>query len=325
MKPDIKTIHARIEATNRQPKFADPISLKILRNNPMALLRQLGGESLLQSMNGTNEEKDPIQKISEQIAKRLGEDKFIVTPQDLDWMDLEKLANVLQSKTALPELALGDWTKAINDPEKAKTFENYFQGDFQRVRSAINAFTQQHHDAETIPFQELLPNNVKALYGKYSHLRGRNCFGTALEFATPRNTLDKLINIETEEGHYRTMINSDEFARALWLGYNELTTEEILMGLNWGDVVVFYDASGPYSWQSLRHAVVHLGGDIYFHKQSKSAASPIELVQWDSLVSLWSRITPALDYKVYRRLPLGTGSGSFQKPTRAVEKLTWTR
>jgi hypothetical protein len=325
MRPDTKTLRARIEASLTQPEYADPVTLRVLKKDPLALLKQLATNDFLQNVD----EKDSVEQHTSQILtslkKRIQNDKLVIKPEDMEWLDLEKLASVLQSQTAVPELSVFEWIQAINRDSSRKALANYFQTDFERIQKVMNAYAKSNGVMGEIPFKDLLPPRAKSLYGKYSHLRGRNCFGTALEFATPRTILNKIVNTETEEGHYRAMINSDEFARALWLGYNELSASEILMGLNWGDVVVFYDASVPYSWQSLRHAVVHMGGDIYFHKQSKSAASPIELVTWNSLVTLWQRIAPTLDYRVYRKHPQNSGQSTFQKPTRAIEKLTWTR
>ncbi len=316
MRPNISTLKARIEATHKSPEYADPVALRVVRNSTELLFKQLAQERLLETS---------ALDVILSLKTRIRNGKFIVTPEDLSWIDLEKLASVLQSKTALPELVISEWNDALENPKLRANLKAHFRDDFERIRKLLNSFEEENPDTSQIPFQDLLSPRVKPLYGKYSHLRGRNCFGTALEFANPRTVINKVVNTEAEEGHFRTMINSDEFARALWLGYDELSNDDILMGLQWGDVVVFYDASTPFAWQQLRHAVVHLAGDIYFHKQSKSAASPIELVEWNSLVSLWQSIAPALDYKVYRRLPLGPGGKAFQKPTRAIEKLSWTR
>jgi hypothetical protein len=324
MRPDAKTLRARIEASLTQPEYADPVVLRVLRKDPLVLFKQLANNELLSKLDAEDGAKQES-PIFRSIQKRIQSDKLLIQPDDLDWLDLEKLANVIQTQTAVPEFSAFDWQQAISRASSAKSLAEHFQSDFERVKKVMNTHIQTHGVMSDVPFKNLLPTRAKSLYGKYSHLRGRNCFGTALEFATPRHVLNKVVNIETEEGHYRAMINSDEFARALWLGYSELSADEVLMGLNWGDVVVFYDASIPYSWQSLRHAVVHMGGDIYFHKQSKSAASPIELVTWKSLISLWQRITPTLDYKVFRKHPQNSGQSTFQKPTRAIEKLTWTR
>jgi hypothetical protein len=323
MQPDAKSLRARIEATLNFPQFADPIILRVIKKDPFSILEQLGLDSYIKGAISKPEQwVMGNERLVENLRRRLTAEKLTIGPEDLVWLDLTKLGKVLQTRTATPEVSLDAWDAATDEEEGRFALQNHLGSNFARIETQIQHYRETNRDSDAVPLVELLPPNLKTLYARYSYLRGRNCFGTALEFANPRNVLDKTINIETEKAHFRTMINSDEFMRGLWLGYYELSPQEILMGLRWGDVVAFYDGTPPFSWLTLRHAAVHLAGDIYFHKQSKSASSPIELTDWQSLINTWAGLTPNLDYKVFRRLPEGK---SFLSPTRAMEKLSWTR
>lgn len=323
MVPDKMTLQKRILASETQPEFADPITLHISQKSGLSVFKQLATKKLTDLLESESEQRLKIEALAEKIGARIKGTKLTLIPSDLAWIDLGKLGEVMKTKTSKAGFSIDQWREAIKDPNlKAGLFEH-----LQSSLNSVNVLAEKDNgsDNDIVPFSAILPNTVRRLYGKYSHLRGRNCFGTALEFSTPRTILNQTINVELEQRHHVSMINSDEFMRALWLGYYEMNSDEVLMGLKWGDVVVFLDSTPPLSWKSYRHAIVHLGGDIYFHKQSKSAASPIEIVEWKSVVDIWSRITPNLDYKVYRRLPLGAGEKAFQNPVQAIEKLSWTR
>ncbi len=323
MKPDKATLKKRILATETQPNFADPITLQIPKKNPANIFNQLGRADIIGNTENNSLPYDQNDALIKSITGRIKGKKLTLIPSDLKWLDLDKLSEIMKTRTSKAGFSLKQWRKAVANPETRSILVEHFQGDLDSFSALAEADNGSNNGI--VPFSSTLPGTVRRLYGKYSHLRGRNCFGTALEFATPRSILNQTVNVELEPNHHLAMINSDEFMRALWLGYYELSTDEILTGLKWGDVVVFLDATPPLSWKSYRHAIVHLGGDVYFHKQSKSAASPIEITEWKSVVDVWARITPNLDYKVFRRLPLGDGNKAFQNPVQAIEKLSWTR
>jgi hypothetical protein len=119
------------------------------------------------------------------------------------------------------------------------------------------------------------------------------------------------------------MINNDEFAQALWLGYRELEPVEILEGLKYGDVIAFLDRTEGDSYTGLKHAAVHVAADVYLHKPSKSASTPIEFTRWTNMVRIWGGLARELDYKVYRRLP--SGSLRQRNSQIAIEKIFWSQ
>lgn len=169
---------------------------------------------------------------------------------------------------------------------------------------------------------DLLPEHMQDLFGRFSSYRGRNCFATALQFDTPGILADRSVNLVREEEHHAAMINSDEFAHALWRAYTPLTEAQIDEGLRFGDLVVFFDEFRDPGYRSLLHTAVHVGGRYYFHKPSKSASSPVEFTRWDDMIRVWRKHAKRLGYQVYRRNP--APMGRYADPRALAEKINWT-
>jgi hypothetical protein len=118
------------------------------------------------------------------------------------------------------------------------------------------------------------------------------------------------------------MINSDEFSNALWRGYSLLTGEQVNEGLRYGDVVAFVDKSKGEGYRSMLHAAVHVGGEFYFHKPSKSASSPVEFTRWYEMVRVWQAHAGSLSYLAFRKNPLS--STQYLDNQAFSDKISWT-
>ena len=321
--PSARTLKARIEAMVSHPDVAEPIGLKVNTLKPEPLLRQLGSERMIQQLQNSFESNSTLNQFKRKVTNRIHDSKFNLEPADLEWLDLEKLSQTLKQETTQGQFSVADWEWMSQDKDLLPFVEEHFGTFWPEVKSEISSYLEQNKFAREIPVALLIPVHMQKMLGKYSPLRGRNCFATALSF-NDRNVENMAnINLVREPGHHKSLINSDEFAQALWLGYTELSSEEYVDGLKLGDVVAFVEGTEGNSYQSLRHAAVHVGGQVYLHKQSKSAASPIEFTTWKELVGIWAPLTRDLQVKFYRRLPGLPLKG--QNAKSAIEKIHWTQ
>lgn len=317
--PSQKVLRSRLQATLAYPEIADPLVIRLKSNDARRLLKQLGNKEALAAMNSTSA-RPFLEKFTQGLRKRVNESKLSLAAEDLNWIDLEKLSKTVSQTSTEPLMSRAVWAKIKNDASVAQYAESHFGAKWPRISKKVERWIAQGNTGD-IPLTLFLPDHLEDEYGNFSPYRGRNCFATALSFADKKVVSRSHINPVREPQHDRWMINADEFANALWLGYYELDGQEIVEGLKLGDVVVFYDEAEE-GYRSLRHTAVHIADTIYFHKQSKSATTPLEFVDWSKLVSTWSGIAKKLEYKVYRKLPMGVSR--YQKPAAAFEKVYWS-
>jgi hypothetical protein len=321
LKPDLMTLKGRIEASRKFPDLSDPVVLRILNANPEAIINQLALPSLVASLSSSETKNELLSSFTKNVLSRARTSKLTLRAEDLEWIDLEKLASTMAVDSIAPSMKLQDWA-SIRLTESQRFLASEHLGiHYKKISGDIDRFLESDSKASNIPLELFLPQHIRKDFGAFFSLKGRNCFATALSFADSRVVRSKRINLMLEPGHDLPMINNDEFAQALWLGYYELNEEELMAGLKLGDLVVFFDATEYPSFISLKHAVVHVADNIYIHKPSKSAASPIEFVRWEALTAAWSQLTKRLDYKVYRKLPL---IKRYQNQDIAIEKILWS-
>jgi len=335
IRPSQKTLKARIEAEKKKPEIAEPIVLRLKTTELRPLLAQLASDTafrrltrsekasykLLRSLESRIEKKasDAVDKSSKPSIALL-----TLETADLSWLDLDKLSHALVYPSLMPYLPV-DEVRALrkSDESVVSRWSNHFAGRFKEIRGRAERWLENNPGAMQMPLDELLPDHMKNLLGRYSPFRGRNCFATALQFADPGIIQAKNINMVKEAGHSIALINHDEFSHALWLAYDELTPKQAALGLEFGDVMAIVDAHDATSYTSFKHAVVHIAGDIYLHKPSKSASSPIEYVRWRELVQTWQPIVKQFDVRFFRRRP-GFKINE-QSPSLAIEKIRWNR
>lgn len=324
LSPSIPTLRARIEASLKRPEFAEPVVLRLTTHSALPILKQLGNETILKRLSDTTLAPRLIEEFKRRVLSRAEDMRLAIRPSDLGWLDLDKLARTLEMATVVPSFPVADWQRVMQaDTPESAAAQDHFGQQFERISKAARAHLEHHPEASQLPMHEILPDHMKKLMGRFSPLRGRNCFATALSFLDANVVGMKNINMVREEGHHSAMINNDEFAHALWLGYYELDAQEILAGLRYGDIVAFIDAHEGNSYVAYKHAAVHVAGQVYLHKQSKSASTPIEFTQWRDLVLTWGALAKSLDYKVYRKLP--QSSLRSQDSKIAIEKIFWTQ
>jgi hypothetical protein len=354
--PSPANLRARIQALDTKPDFAEPVMLRFNTLEPGPILEQLARQSVAEKLL-TREAARLKADFRASILSRIKDMRLSLEPRDLVWIDLQKLSATVAQTSVMPFLSLSLWRQALDDPHQSSDLRDHFGDRMGTVvreverqangeqsetpgvpalprttgllaepgtaTSAAPEATASRARGQTIALDAFLPAHVRDLLGRYSPLRGRNCFATALSFSDARVELMRNINLVREEGHHAAMINNDEFAQALWLGYRELDGTEILEGLMFGDVVAFLDLSDGESYVALKHALVHVAGDVYLHKPSKSASSPIEFTRWNDVARTWATLARDLDYKVYRRLPIGSLRQS--KSQNAIENIHWSK
>lgn len=321
--PSPKTLRSRIEALQSQPDVAEPVVLKLNAKQAPPLIKQLGHTRILERLASPNLAPRMLREFHQSVFSRVKNSRLELVPDDLDWLDLEKLSMTLRQSSHAPMIANEDWMELNRNPENLEQARAHLSFRASHIWDEVERWLAHNSSAKAIPLTLFVPQHMRKLLGKYSPVRGRNCFGTALSFNDKAIENVPNINLVREPGHHMAMINSDEFSHALWLGYYELEGADILSGLELGDVVVFFDATEGDSYQALRHAAVHLAGEYYLHKQSKSAVSPIEFTTWKDLVATWQPLTRQLDYKVFRKFPYG--SLRQQNPQIAIEKIFWSQ
>ena len=320
--PSTAVLQQRIEALEKHPEIFEPITLRLNTKDPGAILEQLAKPSISERLL-TREGAQLKKEFQRAVLGRSKENKLQVAPKDLKWIDLGKLSSTLAQTSLSPSFQTKDLNLLLKTTAGRLGLEEHFQGYFWDLQNAYRFWQEDNPRDKSVPLEVLIPEHMRFQLGKYSPYRGRNCFATALNFNDANTEQNEKINIVREDGHYSALINNDEFLQALLLGYRELQPQEILLGLRYSDLVVFYDAAdGPDSYQALKHAMVHIGGEVYLHKPSKSASTPIEFVKWDEVAQLWGTLAKNLGYKAFRRIPNGAlGSLDSQK---AIEKILWS-
>lgn len=321
--PSRATLRKRLEATLRHQEVAEEIRIRVEDRNPMEILKRIAIPEFRELL-GTGESQDTggegSRAFLRSIESRLQKGSLKLDARDLRWIDLRRLSQVVKRSSVLPMVSLEDWEEALSDSISEARLKNHFGENFLSLSKHLRSL-QEEGESE-VSLKEFLPEHVRNLYGRYSAFRGRNCFATALLFANQKVIKDNSVNMLRESEHHYTMINSDEFANALWRGYVRLSAEQIDSGLRYGDVVVFLDRSLGDGYRALRHTAVHMIDDIYFHKPSKSASTPVEFTTWTKIVRVWARYTKDLDYEVYRKITFSTAT--YINNSVMSEKISWT-
>lgn len=323
MRPTPENVLSRIRAIATDELHAEPITLRLKTTDAWQVFRGLSRDSVVKRYHSTpSKYLKLLGWVENEVGERIKNELFTIEHRDLRWIDPEKLANLLTHTTAKTSVLSKSWQDALNTPALTRALEQHFGDAWENTKKSVSSWQNSSPDNKHIPLQTFLPDHAQNLFGRYSYLRGRNCFSTALYFTNPKLVRDTAINVVKEPGHHRTMINSDEFLNALQLGFYEIIRSAEEPKLRYGDVIAFYDRSQSPSFLALKHAIVHIAGDVYFQKPSKSASSPIELAFWRDIVKVWIDQAEALDYAIYRRLPLD--QGQFPTPQQAMERISWT-
>jgi hypothetical protein len=319
--PTAENLRERILALRKKPRLAEPVVLRVNTDDSAAIIEQLAKVKISEQLN-TRNGSSLSSRFQRVVLSRVDQGRLSLVPNDLRWLDLAKLSSTLAQNSVSPFLNIKDLKKSEQDDVLKERLLQHFQDDAPSIERKIKQYVLANPRATEVPFEVLLASHSRNNLGKYSALRGRNCFGTALGFHDANVERLHNINIVREEGHTLSLINNDEFAQALWLGYRELEQKEILAGVQYGDIVVFSDATEEGSFAALKHAAVHIAGDIYFHKPSKSASSPVEFVRWSTMARTWTNLTQQLNYRFFRRLPNGPLRN--KNSEIAIEKILWS-
>lgn len=155
--------------------------------------------------------------------------------------------------------------------------------------------------------KELLPEFPRKMVGKYIVQRGPNCFHAALAFHGAKMTSSSLINVKTETGYHRAMINYDELWRVLNGNFYEVDPDTV--PLKYGDMLVFFDVPEevaddlkyPVDFKWIRHTATYLFGGYTFSKGSKSPNTPYTVRTLADEWKTWKKYTKNLGVKIYRQ------------------------
>lgn len=323
LRPTAATLRKRLEATLRFQDVAESVRIRLDKEEARETLRSLATPAFRKMMSSSDDsDVAAVSAFLNSMEKRLKNNKLKLDARDLRWVDLKRLSRYIEVRSVLPEFEPDTWFEHTNEMVERAKMEEHFGDDFRRINQRVLTETEETGDDSPIPVTALLPPHMEDIYGRYSAFRGRNCFATALLFAHKKVISDRSVNMIRESDHHFAMINSDEFINALWRGYTELNPLQMQRGLRFGDVVVFYDRADESGYRSLRHTAVHITGEIYFHKPSKSASTPLEFTTWQNLSETWQQFTSDLGYRVYRKLPLE--SAIYIDNSTRNEKINWT-
>lgn len=336
IRPSTRTLKMRIEAEKKKPDISEPIVLRLRTTELRPLLAQLSSDAAFRKF--TNSEKfnfSLMKNLETRIEKKASDTPeqparkptvalLTLNAGDLSWLDLDKLSHALAFPSLDPFIPVEDVRNfAKGDALTIERWSSHFGKYYSSVKLKAKQWLEMNSGAMQMPMSALLPDHMRNLLGRYSPFRGRNCFATALQFAEPSIIQAKNINLVREAGHSLALINHDEFSHALWLGYDELTPQQVGVGLQFGDVVAIVDSAEGVSYTGLKHAAVHIAGDLYLHKPSKSASSPIEFVRWREIVQTWSPLVKQFDTRFFRHRP---GPRLQERgPGIAIEKIRWNR
>lgn len=336
IRPSTKTLKARIEAEKKKPEIAEPIVLRLKTTELRPLLAQLANDNAFRKLTNSQKYNFAVMKnLEARIEKKASDAQdhpsrkpavalLTLSTTDLGWIDLDKLSHALAYPSLEPFLPVDEiQSLKRSDSSTRERWMSHFGARYAEVKGKAEQWYENNSGVLQIPFAALLPEHMKNLLGRYSPFRGRNCFATALQFADPSIIQAKNINMIREAGHSLALINHDEFSHALWLAYDELTPQTVGQGLKFGDVIAIIDGNDRSAYTSFKHAAVHIAGDLYLHKPSKSASSPIEFVRWKELVQTWNPLVKQFEVRYFRHR---AGSRiQEQSPTSAIEKLKWNR
>jgi hypothetical protein len=339
LRPTLRTIKRRLEGSLANPAVSESVKMSLSNGNISDLLEAIALPGLRELMSQEGRSSPRGLAFLETMEGRVEGSLIELDARDLTWVDLESLSRRLGKQSVLPWFNRRYWKEALETEDGREGLKVFFGTHWDRV----SMFMDRHliggnrwddafepsplaeryaSDKDWVSMFELLPEHMQGMYGRYSSFRGRNCFATALQFQTPSVLADRSVNMVREREHHSSMINSDEFSSALWRGYSQLTEGQVDEGVRFGDLVVFYDESRGEGYRSMLHAAVHVGGRYYFHKPSKSAASPVEFARWDEMVRTWRRHSSRLGYQVYRKNPIS--SDNYPDIRSAHEKINWT-
>jgi hypothetical protein len=155
--------------------------------------------------------------------------------------------------------------------------------------------------------KDMLPEFARKMVGKFIVQRGPNCFHAALAFHGPKMTASSLINVKSETGYHRAMINYDELWRVLNQNFYEVDPDSV--PLKYGDMLVFFDVpediaddlKHPVDFKWIRHTATYLFGGYTFSKGSKSPNTPYTVRTMADEWRTWKKYTKNLGIKVFRR------------------------
>ncbi len=292
--PSPRALRERIQALRDTPAVSEAI---VLPSQGMTTAEVLGRWGSKEARKSWERDRGGKPSMDQLLGARIARSSsgLSLVPYDISWLDLGALGRELSVAAADGTLEPGSWRRA------AGQFWTHFSRDTERVTREVQAYSLAR-PGRPIPVSLLLPPAARHALGRFSSLRGRNCFNTALSFHDAGVDLLSHINVASSPNHHRTLVNHDAFAWALWMGYYELSAEMISKGLQFGDVVVLANDQDFPSFTSLKHAAVHIASGLYYHKANKFASSPISLTTWEGLTGAWSRTLPHLGIHVYRRL-----------------------
>lgn len=109
--PSLKTVKARIEAIRRQPEVAEPVVLRLNTLDPLPLLKQLAQKKILDKLAQPQTASLVTAEFQKKILGRASDGRLQVEPQDLSWIDLEKLSRTLKVSSVTPEFTSDEWTR----------------------------------------------------------------------------------------------------------------------------------------------------------------------------------------------------------------------
>ncbi|NBW82684.1 hypothetical protein EBR21_13110 [bacterium] len=336
IRPSSKTLKTRIEAEKRKPEIAEPIVLRLKTTELRPLLAQLASDTAFRKLTLSQKYNFSVMKnLEARIEKKASDAQdspsrkpavalLTLNASDLSWIDLDKLSHALAYPSLEPFLPVEE-IRALkkDDPAVKERWMSHFGARFAEVRGKAEQWFENNTSMLQVPISALLPEHMKNLLGRYSPFRGRNCFATALQFADPSIIQAKNVNMIREAGHSLALINHDEFSHALWLAYDELTPQQVGQGLQFGDIIAIIDGDDRSAYTSFKHAAVHIAADLYLHKPSKSASSPIEFARWKELVQTWHPLVKQFEVRYFRHR--AGARIQEQSPAFAIEKLKWNR
>jgi hypothetical protein len=326
LKPTRQTLRRRLEATLQAPEVAESVRLSVKQRDLRDVVSKISGPSLRQLLAKPSTHSETVEAVMLSLEERREDGGIEIDARDLNWIDLSRLSSYLRIRSRVPFVEKSAWDKARSDAAVASRLATFFGSHWSRIRDSENDQESSHLEtklaADDIALLQWLPPHMREIYGRYSSFRGRNCFATALMFADGNVVTNRTVNIVREQDHHLTMINSDEFSNALWRGYSLLTAEQITEGLRFGDVVAFVDTAKGEGYRSMLHAAVHVGGEFYFHKPSKSASSPVEFTRWYEMVRVWQANAGSLSYLAFRKNPLS--SAQYLDNQAFSDKISWT-
>jgi len=318
--PNEGSLYRRIKALENFPTMAEPIVFK-MTEDPRTFLFQLSKDSFWKDFSNKSQSLQQ-QWILSNLLSKVQERKFQISPQDLEWLDLKKLSKSLQRETVVAFLEKTEWVFMRSSVKNTRFLMEHFQVSHDIIVQ-VDQWIEKNKNEEWIPMEMLLPLQSQKILHKYSYLRGRNCFATALQFQYPQVMVDESINLNEEPKHFKAMINSDEFLNMLWTDYYRLSDHiEPPFHLKYGDIVVFWEGNEKFGYKALKHAFVHLAGDLYFHKQSKSSTTPIEFVRWDDVYGTWKNFSQNLSWTVFR--PLSALKKERLASEKSLQRIHWT-